>query len=797
MITVSAAAAEYHVATNGSDGNNGTRDKPLLTIQKAADLMKAGDRCIVRAGTYRETVTIRTSGADENLITFTTDGGNVVITGLDEVTSGWTAKESGVYQTDVDGPVTQVFSGTTMLYLARCPNAPLNDLMNRSWATAGQGTDYDILVDTNLPPGNWDGATVFIWPGHRWYSKTPKTTGYQPGTSLRFDPPFQRSKGDAYHGTVDVHRPVAGNPYYLYNSAAGLDAPGEWFFNTQERLLSLIPPDGKTPQRGSIEIRRRPLALDITADHISFTGFVFFAGGVQLKGNDNRLSSCEILYPDSLMPNGSFSGGCSVQGDGTALDHVRLAYAAGPGITVRGNDNRILQCVMHDLDYCGGYYGGVNVSGTTNTTIDACTLYRTGRDIVLHHKARGLRITGCDIFLATMLNNDSGATYAWGTDGGGSIIASNWVHDCLGEAAAGIYLDNFCSNFYMHHNIIWNINGDAIRLNSDSLNNLVAFNTIKNVNRAFATFTYTGRIPTMLGTRIVNNNVITPYEQKDPSTFVQGERGPLLRSNFDAAVDAAGVPVSGSAAIAAAFPLDEFPTFSGQPRDVGAMQSGGKPWRPGASWWKTDIPGIKPMDLSYSPGAGGFPTSGLRLWLDGDHTDSFEMGFGTTIRTWKSRTAGDERSLTGTDGITRESGWNGHFFVRFDGTSAVRAGTFRTETGGYTLFVVARSDGTGGQWQRLFSTWNGTMHDYQPPNCSLMRPDAQKPQPFPARLFFSSAVIGRSLEAVVIGGQAEIKDKITQCFNGDIAEILLYDRSLSPTEKMTVQMYLKKKWGLE
>ena len=46
--------AEYFISTKGSDENPGTFYEPFMTIQKAADLMAAGDTCTVMEGTYRE-----------------------------------------------------------------------------------------------------------------------------------------------------------------------------------------------------------------------------------------------------------------------------------------------------------------------------------------------------------------------------------------------------------------------------------------------------------------------------------------------------------------------------------------------------------------------------------------------------------------------------------------------------------------------------------------------------------------------------------------------------------------------
>ena len=54
--TVGALAAEYHVDVDAQNGGNGSEDSPFSTIQQAADVMRPGDVCLIRAGVYRETV---------------------------------------------------------------------------------------------------------------------------------------------------------------------------------------------------------------------------------------------------------------------------------------------------------------------------------------------------------------------------------------------------------------------------------------------------------------------------------------------------------------------------------------------------------------------------------------------------------------------------------------------------------------------------------------------------------------------------------------------------------------------
>jgi uncharacterized protein DUF1565 len=58
----SRSGTTYYVSTSGNDNNAGTLSAPWRTIQKAANTVKAGDTVQVRAGTYNEIVTMKTSG---------------------------------------------------------------------------------------------------------------------------------------------------------------------------------------------------------------------------------------------------------------------------------------------------------------------------------------------------------------------------------------------------------------------------------------------------------------------------------------------------------------------------------------------------------------------------------------------------------------------------------------------------------------------------------------------------------------------------------------------------------------
>lgn len=70
LLTTTAFAADYYVSKAGSDAQSGSFLKPWLTIQKAADTIKAGDRVYVMAGVYDERVFTTKDGTKDKPILF-------------------------------------------------------------------------------------------------------------------------------------------------------------------------------------------------------------------------------------------------------------------------------------------------------------------------------------------------------------------------------------------------------------------------------------------------------------------------------------------------------------------------------------------------------------------------------------------------------------------------------------------------------------------------------------------------------------------------------------------------------
>lgn len=101
----------YHVAKtpNASDSNPGTENAPFATIQRAANIAKAGDTVIIHEGTYRERVDAKFSGTPSKPIRYMAAEGeaNPVISGFEEISNFAPFKHPGngmdIYIADLGG----------------------------------------------------------------------------------------------------------------------------------------------------------------------------------------------------------------------------------------------------------------------------------------------------------------------------------------------------------------------------------------------------------------------------------------------------------------------------------------------------------------------------------------------------------------------------------------------------------------------------------------------------------------------------------------------------------------------
>jgi len=791
-------ANEYHVSKSGSDKAAGTAGARFRTLSEAAALLRPGDTCIIHEGVYRETMVIPHSGEPDRPIRIqAAPGARVVISATEPLKAKWNGQVGGVYVAKIDPSPSQLFFDGQMAREAHWPNGAYGDLMDRPCLKAEQGTGYEQIVCKGLPPGDFNGGYALIWRGGAWTNVTARIKDYRPGESLAFDPPFG-PHGDQYH-KGDAFKPRPGNRFLLVGSRAALDAPGEWFVDPDTGLTYFMPPADKTPDDLQLEIKAGDQSLVLRGrSHIEIIGIELFGGAFDLTGaNHCVLEDVKSFYSNHFTRTARrvpVHPANRINGNHNTVRRCHIAYTAGTGLDIQGKGNTITNCVIHDIGYMGTYEGAVQVKATKGTVIDHCSIYRSGRDLILHHKAEKLRITYCDLHHAVMLNSDAGATYAWGTDGNGSVIAYNWVHHSVQNHTMGIYLDNFSKNFVVHHNVVWACGMSGITLNCDAHNHLVANNTIAQCPKAFGTFAYHRYTPDQTGTRIVNNLLLAQFDPSDSRHVISGEKGARLQANDTGAVDADGVPTADSRAIDAGVVVPGITDgFSGAAPDIGAYERGGTLWRPGADWDPNPTP--RP-DIAFTPQAQiteqTMPHDGMLLWLDASAENTLEQS-GSALTRWSDRRMNGRAAMAGA-GFTATEGM-GRTVVRCAGKSGLSVGTLRKEKGAATVLIAASSASTANKpWQRLFVSWSGDGPDWVAPNFIIMRPNGGTPTPFEPRAFLAQHAGDVVLGNIHLASSAQ---GAHQSFIGDLAEVLVFDRRLRFDELLAVQDYLRVKWSLK
>ncbi|HUT35167.1 MAG TPA: right-handed parallel beta-helix repeat-containing protein [Planctomycetota bacterium] len=638
LVTAPLLATEYYVAPTGDDKNPGTAAKPFLTIQRAASVMKLDDTCHIRQGVYRETVQPWKSGQERRPIRFLAHRGERVgVSGADPVT-GWRRHKGNIWKADMPWSVgrnNQVFFDGTMMDEARWPNNTDGKLLTPNGARISTGGDWGLtcrLLPDGLPDDAWKGGVAWVLAGARWTSFTSVVAGYRSAEKKVLfsipDPAWVR----------EHMNPRRGGEFTLVGCLAGLDAPGEWWYDREGTTLYLIPPVDDDPNKHEVLARRRTAAFDLKGrSYIEIAGIDVHAGGVDMDGADHclieRMRATYVAHTRGGNTGASLNEKCAlyIAGDHNTVRNCEVAFSAGDGIRVGGNHNRVVNCWIHDTGYLGSYGAPIAISGYGHL-VSHCTIHDTGRDgILLSGQAHIVQF--CDVYNTGLIANDTGLLYTCGNDGGGTEIHHNWFHDNKAAGLGlGIYLDNFTSNYLVHHNVVWACD-DPIRLNKPSTYNLIANNTL------LGPIANWGRWPDdrMFAVRI-HNNLLTKGIQRHPDLVASHNitttslDGPAIRSGKDRPGIDAGIVLPGIA--------DQ---FLGKAPDCGAYEKGDEPpWNAGHDF-------ANPPKAAYKPSQ-----TPLRNHVRNGSFELFRvttLPVGDELSPWKKTGAKAARPLLGRGGI--------------------------------------------------------------------------------------------------------------------------------------------------
>jgi Concanavalin A-like lectin/glucanases superfamily/Right handed beta helix region len=478
LVAVASGATRY-VATTGSDTADGSTGSPYQHIQKCATVSVSGDICLIRAGTYRETVTPAANG-----ITFQPDGSAIVtVSGADLVT-GWTVHSGNIYKSTgmtwtLGVSFNQVFVDGQAMNLARFPNASL-DLSNPTWLTADSSvptadieTSTFEIFDSALTQANgfWNGAEVTHMAAGM-YSMAGTVSSYTTGHIVGDNPHVQARFMESPMGQQ--------YKYYLSNKLAALDTGGEWYFDGT--TLYLWTPDNSNPTGHTVEAKRRQFAFDLSGrSNITIRNLKLFASSINMSpsSSNNVLDGIDAKYVWHQLRNmpaagigqtdpkwGAWNTGIILAGTDNILKNCTIAWSSHNGVYLRNTHQTVENCTIHDVQYLASEGGAVSWMGDTSTggstsghVVRQNTMYNSGRHLVNHYYAQNVLITNNLMYDFCLTAGDCGATYTVKPEASGTI-SYNVVHDTHSPYFNfGLYMDDEANSWLVHHNVVWTNTG--------------------------------------------------------------------------------------------------------------------------------------------------------------------------------------------------------------------------------------------------------------------------------------------------------------------------------------------------
>jgi hypothetical protein len=282
-------AETYYVAPQGAKNANGTLERPFGSVQEAlqaAQAKKAKDTpltIVLRGGRHELSDTIRLgkaiSGKKDQPTVLRAHTNEVPILSGGIKIEGWTLhdEKKGIYKAKAPGfSFRQLYVAGQRAIRARTPNRDnirtMSPLFRLSAWVSHEGKNYIRVKKSDLAgydlAKDFDGAEIVIfrhWDQHRLRisgtdlidDKHVHFLLREPEGSSSLQAPYPQQSND--------------QAYYLENSYAFLDAPGEWFLDSQAGQIYYIPrlgEDMKTIEVYVPRIERLLEAKDVHSLHI-------------------------------------------------------------------------------------------------------------------------------------------------------------------------------------------------------------------------------------------------------------------------------------------------------------------------------------------------------------------------------------------------------------------------------------------------------------------------------------------------------------------------------------------------
>ena len=489
-------------SSGGSDSNNGSIGSPFETIQHGVNqLSSGGDILNIKAGTYRESITIDETGSNGNQIIIQAYENDVVtIDGTIDVTGNWSeyGSVSGAYQlSSYSTNITQLFIDDEPMVNARWPNAQFNDDSIFSHSTWAQGdedgsSNGSLQIDEDIfDPGALDlNGSIGILNIGSFKTWTVEITGHTQNAA---------SDDVITYNTGDIGTYKTKHHYYFFEGKLNyLDTNNEWFHDKNNNILYLFPDNGLDPSSRTIKGKTTDYSVTFNgAQYVTFKKINFFATTIDIQNSDYlRIEECNFYYPSvSKRMLGTTNGMASpnvmtidASSDNNTIIKCLFENTEGEALQIKGDNNTIENNYFHHIDWSASELAGLMVSiyctGDANT-FDNNTIHTTGASATVLPGTASV-FSYNKVTNTGLLQSDGAVFQGTKNNVQGSVVHHNFIYDTEKYAfrydAPGGDATQAGSYGIMHHNIADNTNGLMIKGNNQIIAHNTIMNTINNRN---------------------------------------------------------------------------------------------------------------------------------------------------------------------------------------------------------------------------------------------------------------------------------------------------------------------------
>ena len=486
---------DFFIAPDGKDTNSGTKEKPFATLKYARDVIRKlkKDESInvyIRGGTYylQETLkfTSEDSGTEKSPISYTSyQDEKPVISGGRRIDANWQPYQSGIFMCSLKGTdlgekeFSLLFVNGKQQIRARYPNGdPRDPRIEENFTYLSGADEREQIADGNragLPPLphkevyydpeeftkiKWtkpEEAILHVFPAVNWSTLQFKINSIDDDSHT-----IKLGKGGWQQHERFAARPGTHlndtSRFYIENVFEELDAPREWYFDKEEKILYYKPEENIDLESATVEGVLLKNLIDFRGTKENPVHHIF------LKGL-RFTHTATTFFEDYVIP--SFGDWAIHRGGAVFFD----------GAEDCGVDNCFFDAVGGNALFISNYNQRVHVENSLFTEIGESAVCLVGEPML--SRELSYRCQYCD--------NE----HPWGflphTENfpESCVIKNNLIHDVglFGKQTAGVFIAVSAKNI-VSHNEMYNIPRAAICIHDGTYGgHIIEFNDLHHTCR--------------------------------------------------------------------------------------------------------------------------------------------------------------------------------------------------------------------------------------------------------------------------------------------------------------------------